>query len=617
MLEALIHRGPDDHGDWHDPARRLWLGQRRLAIIDLSKQGHQPMVSPGGRYVITYNGEVYNHLELRAELAANGTAFRGHSDTETVLAAIETWGLERALGRFVGMFAFGLADLADGSLYLVRDRMGVKPLLYAANGGRLAFASELSAFARISWVDRTFDLDAVTAYFRHLCVPAPRTVYRGVRKLMPAHLIHWRDGHLTERCYWDLPAIAQAQSRRASAMTMQEAADALHERVRESVRLRLIADVPLGCFLSGGVDSSLVTALMQAESAAPVRTFSVGFMESSHDESQHAARVARHLGTQHSEIRLSASEATRMIPEVLQRMDEPFADNSAVPSYALARFAREQVTVAMSGDGGDELFGGYPRYFWADRIIAARRRFSTPVLSAAASCLSAVPASVWDGPVNALTSGRYAGSAGLSGRVQRFTQYLRGDAAEAFERMTYAWLPEERIVAGAPMSAAPAADSTEELDWPARLMLADQLRYLPDDILTKVDRASMAVSLEAREPLLDHRIVEWSWSCPKVHKLAAKGDRGKLVMRAVLRRYVPDELIERPKSGFGLPMASWLRGELRSWADSLLLSDSAWPEMLEPLATREFWKRHLAGEDLSKKIWPVLVFLHWHGLRAH
>ena len=616
MRESINHRGPDDHGEWRDPERKIWLGQNRLAIIDLSQEGHQPMFSASGRYVIVYNGEVYNFLELRSRLVAGGATFRGHSDTEIMLAAIEAWGLEKALDSFVGMFAFGLLDLQENCLYLVRDRMGVKPLYYVVNSRSIAFASELTPLTKLPWFDGEIDRNALDAYFRYLVVPAPATIFKGARKLRPAHILKWQRGKWEEKSYWNLAAHAAQNRPDEAPLTLQAAGEQLDSLLRESVRLRMIADVPLGSFLSGGVDSSVVTGIMQSLSESPIKTFSVGFAEASHDESVFAARVAQHLGTEHREIKVTSADVLPLIQKVLDFSDEPFADNSIVPTYAIAKFAREHVTVAMSGDGGDELFGGYPRYFWADRISSLRQRLSPPMARIAAAGLRAVPAAVWDGPGNLLTGGRFAGTEGLGHRVRRFSDYLRFDPDESFDRMRSAWYGGEPIVAGME-SPSPKywATGYKGFEWSSQMMLADQLHYLPDDILTKVDRASMAVSLEAREPLLDHRIVEWSWRCPKSCKLAPGGDRGKLVLREVLRKYVPDRLFDRPKSGFGLPIGAWLRKDLRTWADGLILSDSDWPDTVQRAVARDVWKRHLAGEDQAQRIWPLLTFLGWH--RSH
>jgi asparagine synthase (glutamine-hydrolysing) len=617
MCGTIRHRGPDDHGEWRDPRGQVWLAQQRLAIIDLSQEGHQPMASASGRYITVYNGEIYNFQELRARLEGRGATFRGHSDTEVMLAGIEAWGLETALESFVGMFAFALFDRHEDCLYLVRDRMGVKPLYYAVSSQVIAFASELTPLTKLSWFDREIDRGALAAYFRYRVVPAPATIYRGASKLLPGHILKWSRGCFSEHRYWDLAKRAITRSQPdPPAATLQAAAAELDSLLRESIRLRMIADVPLGCFLSGGVDSSVVTGIMQSLSAEPIRTFSVGFAESSHDESRFAARVAQHLGTEHRQIRITSADALPLIQTTLSHADEPFADNSIVPTYAVAKFAREHVTVAMSGDGGDELFGGYPRYFWADRITATRRRLTPAGARLAAAGLNVIPSAMWNSVGNLLTRGRYSGSDGLGARVRRFGDYLRLDPAESFDRMRSAWQVGEPIVTGRD-DARPDhwAKAYAGLEWSAQMMLADQLHYLPDDILTKVDRASMAVSLEAREPLLDHRIVEWSWRCPKEFKLARGGDRGKLVLREVLRKYVPEALFERPKTGFGLPMDAWLRNDLRAWADGLMGSDADWPEVIDRKLARQVWMRHLAGEELAPRVWPLLAFLGWY--RAH
>ncbi|MDP1537307.1 MAG: asparagine synthase (glutamine-hydrolyzing) [Burkholderiales bacterium] len=612
MRDVLQHRGPDDAGHWHDTEASVWLGHRRLSILDLSPTGHQPMHSASGRYVIVFNGEVFNFAELRTELEAGGCVFRGHSDTEVMLASIEKWGLREALARFVGMFAFALWDRETRSLTLVRDRLGIKPLYYATQGSRFAFASELHALAGIPWLDKEIDHDAVADYLRYLCVPAPRSILRGVRKLEPGTLLVWTEGIQRIERYWDIRDVARSGLAAPLQLSFRDAADELEVRLREVVGLRMRADVPYGAFLSGGVDSSLVVALMREQSSQPLHTFTIGFAGSAHDESAHARAVAQHLGTQHHEELLEADAVPALLGEVVTLHDEPFADGSSVPTYLLCRFARRHVTVALAGDGGDELFGGYPRYFWAKRIQRWRTRLGARGARAAAGALHAVPAAVWDGPVNWLSKCHYASASGLAARVHRFADYITFEPREADMKMIAAWAdPGEVMVA----PASPARDRYADwsgLDWAAQMMAVDQAHYLPDDILTKVDRMSMAVSMEVRVPMLDHRLVEWSWRVPAAFKLAEMGDRGKLLLREVLYRHVPKALIERPKIGFGMPMDQWLRGPLRAWAEDLLSAESIRRGgLLRPEAVQQVWQSHLAGKNRLPQLWTVLMLQQW------
>ena len=612
MRDRLRRRGPDDGGDWHDREAGVWLGHRRLAILDLSPAGHQPMLSRSGRYVIVFNGEVFNFSELRGELEAAGANFVGHSDTEVMLAAIEAWGLQAALARFVGMFAFALWDRQTESLTLVRDRLGIKPLYYASANGQFAFASELHALAPLPWLDATIDQDAVADYLRYLCVPAPHTILRGVRKLEPGTLLVWRRGEFKLERYWSLQKVAHAGLANPLQLGIAEAADELEARLLDAIALRMRSDVPYGAFLSGGVDSSLVVALMCQQSAQPLRTFTIGFSDGSHDESAHARAVAAHLGTQHHEEILEADMVPALINEVAALHDEPFADGSSFPTYLLCRFARRHATVALSGDGGDELYGGYPRYFWATRIQRWRARLGPLGTRLAAGTLHAVPARVWDGPVNRLLGGRYAGAQGLGARVRRFADYLATDPRRADAEMMAAWADPAAVMVSPSGPALDRYADWQGLDWAEQMMAVDQARYLPDDILTKVDRASMAVSMEVRVPMLDHRLVEWSWRLPRALKLAESGDRGKLLLREVLYRHVPKALIERPKMGFGMPMEQWLRGPLRPWAEDLLSEGALGASgLLKPEPVRRVWQAHLAGENRLPQIWTVLMLQLW------
>ena len=613
MRDCLAHRGPDGRGEWSDAMQEVWLGHRRLAILDLSPEGHQPMISASGRYVITYNGEVFNHEALRNELCAKGVHFRGRSDTEVILAAVEAWGLEAAVLKFVGMFACGVWDREASCLWLVRDRLGIKPLYYAQLGDRFAFGSELRALKPLPWLHDEIDRDALFAYFRYLYVPEPATIVRGARKVPPGAILRWDGQSVMETRYWSVSEAVWSAMERRLTCGFEEAVDELEWHLREAVRLRMQADVPLGAFLSGGIDSSTVVALMQAQNGRRVQTFTIGFAESSHDEARHARVVAKHLGTEHHEEILTPERVVELVPRVASFHDEPFADGSSVPTYLLSRFARQTVTVALCGDGGDELFGGYPRYYWASRIQRWQKRLDRIGARRLARFADSVPAAVWDGPVSWLVGRRLAGSEGFSPRVRRFFRYVASSPDQVYEQIFSAWAhPSELIQHKSIAHLGPEPDRFAFLPWAERMMAVDQENQLVGDFLTKLDRTSMAVSLEARVPMLDHRLVEWSWRLPCHYRMSAHGDRGKRILRAVLDRYISLKLIDRPKMGLGMPMGRWLREELRPWAEELLSPERLRSTgILEAGPIARVWEEHLRGADRLQQIWTVLMFLQW------
>lgn len=614
MTDVLAHRGPDDEGRWLDAGAGIALGQRRLAIVDLSPQGHQPMPSAGGRYVLAFNGEIYNHRELRARLEAQGRApaWRGHSDTEVLLAAMEAWGVETALTQAVGMFAISLWDRERRRLLLARDRIGEKPLYFGRCGRQWFFASELRA-ARTLGGPLELDRRALAAYVQHGYVPAPLTIYRGLRKLPAAHCV-WiaaGDDAAEPAPYWsldtdELRTARAAQDRIADA----QAVELVHDRVKTAVGLQMLADVPLGAFLSGGIDSSLVVALMQAQSRVPVRTFTIGFDDRSYDEAPHAAAVARHLGTQHTEMYVSAGEAEAVIPDLGSIYDEPFADASQIPTTLVSRLTRRHVTVSLSGDGGDELFAGYPRYALAEATWRRFRRVPLPLRRLASGPLLAVSPRRWD---RLLGAAPRSVSAVVTGRrVHRFAAALKArDLGEVYARLMAQWQPEDRLVLGVDPSELPAARWTDDGSATAQMRRCDLDLYLPDDLMVKVDRAAMSISLESRAPLLDHRVVELAFSLPD--RVLSRDGRGKWVLRQVLDRYVPRELVERPKAGFGVPLGAWLRGPLREWASTLLEPGAMRRQGLFDVETvAAAWRHHLDGRaDRSTLLWTVLMFQSW------
>ncbi|HEX6039715.1 asparagine synthase (glutamine-hydrolyzing) [Longimicrobium sp.] len=622
MAGSLRHRGPDDAGEWVDAPAGVALGFRRLSIIDLSPAGHQPMVSASGRYVITFNGEAYNFEAVRRELAGAGLApaFRGHSDTEVVLAAVEAWGLEAAVRRFVGMFAFALWDRRERRLHLVRDRLGVKPLYYGRMGSAFLWGSELKSLRRHPAFDAEVDRSSIADLLRVAYVPAPHTIYAGVHKLLPGTILTLdaETGRTETRAYWTARGAAEAGLADPFRGTEAEAVDALDALLRDAVGLRMVADVPLGVFLSGGIDSSVVVAQMQAQSTRPVKTFSIGFREEAYDEAAHAREVARHLGTDHTELYATPEEAQAVIPLLPSLYDEPFADSSQIPTYLVCSLARQHVTVALSGDGGDELFAGYNRYFWGrgvwDRVGGVPR----PLRRAAAAGMRALSPGAWDrvfgalGPVlpGAMRQ-RMPGD-----RLHKLAGVLGvGGPDEMYRRLVAVWNESGGVVRGADVHS-PAYEEDGRAapldDFTLRMMQRDLVSYLPDDILVKVDRASMGVSLEAREPLLDHRLVEFAWRLPLSMKM--EGVRGKKVLREVLYRYVPREMVERPKMGFGIPIHAWLRGPLRPWAEELLDEGRLRNEgFFDAARVRAVWRDHLSGRrNRQYQLWGVLMFQAWH-----
>jgi asparagine synthase (glutamine-hydrolysing) len=593
MAARLAHRGPDDDGTWVDATAGVAFGFRRLRIIDLTKAGAQPMTSASGRYVIVFNGEVYNFERLREELERGGEApsWRGHSDTEVMLACFEAWGVRESLTRFIGMFAFAVWDRQERALTLARDRAGVKPLYVAGEGRRLLFASQLDALAAHPDFSIAIDRGAAALYARLGYVPAPLSIARGVQKLRPGTmLIAKENGSRTEEPYWEAAAIAGAALRFGG--NEDDALTSLDALLRDSVALRMIADVPVGIFLSGGVDSALVAAMAQHGASAPVKTFTIGFDDPTLDESGAAASVAAHLGTCHEELRVDARMLLDTVPLIPQIYDEPLADTSAIPTYLVAHLARPHVTVALSGDGGDELFGGYHRYFLGRKMWRPIDRVPRPLRA----------------PI-----GFALGAAGFLGeRVRRYGAAFRARDAIAFH---VASLFDETLpIANAGMLP---FVLNQPAEWP-RLhdvtelqMYLDFVSFLPDDILMKVDRATMAVSLESREPLLDHRIIEFAWSLPTAMKVRERS--GKWILRRLLQRYVPESLIGAEKRGFGLPIAHWLRTALRDWVEANLPRDD---EYFDRSAVRMLWLRHLRGENHEAALWRVTMFEAWRRARS-
>lgn len=618
MQEALRHRGPDDWGIWHDAASGVGFGQRRLAIIDLSPLGRQPMDSASGRYTINYNGEVFNYQPLMQELAALGHTFRGHSDTEVMLAAIEQWGIESAVKRFVGMFAFSLWDVQTQTLHLVRDRLGIKPLYYGWQRGALLFGSELKALRQHRDFAGEIDRAALAEYMRFGYIPAPLSIYKGIYKQRPGTILSFRSPNQPDAVetavYWSARDVALAGVRAPFEGGEEEAVEQLDTLLREAVRLRMIADVPLGAFLSGGIDSSLVVALMQVQSNLPVRTFSIGFDEAAYNEAPYARAVARHLGTEHTELILAPQQALDVIPRLPTIFDEPFADSSQIPTFLVSEMTRKHVTVSLSGDGGDELFGGYGRYAqtlalwqWLQPLGAAGRK-------TLARAIERTPDSLLNGALGSASRifSRYGRAGNPADKLRKFATLLPAASGRDFYlRSLSIWRDPHEVVLDAFSTSAGERENAALPDLAHWMMYQDMVHYLPDDILVKVDRASMAVALEARVPLLDHRVVEFAWRLPLEMRMG--NGESKRLLRTVLKRYVPPAVHEHKKQGFAVPVGEWLRGPLRGWAEDLLAPQRVQGEgFLRADVVQRMWQEHLTGGiNWGAQLWNVLMFQAW------
>jgi asparagine synthase (glutamine-hydrolysing) len=623
MNRCLQHRGPDRSDVWIDAESEIGFAFRRLAILDLSVAGDQPMQSHSGRYVIVYNGEIYNHQDMRDELTAAGVApnWKGHSDTETLLAAIDCWGVRAALERSTGMFAFALWDRAERALTLARDRLGEKPLYYGRQrpNGPFLFGSELKALAAHPQFRCDIDRQILTLLLRYNYIPAPFSIYSGIRKLQAGTYLTLRssDPEPVIEEYWSAAAVAEAGLANPLDLADEEAVDALEQRLETAIARQMIADVPLGAFLSGGVDSSTVVALMQKLSSRPVKTFTIGFNEADYNEAEHAKAVARHLGTDHTELYVTPAQARSVIPRLPQIYDEPFADPSQIPTHLVSELARRHVTVSLSGDGGDELFGGYNRYLLTSQLWGKISGIPKPLRAAAARAMMAVRPSAWNklGEAAAGMLPKLAQVQRLGDKVHKGAPLLQSDSvADLYAGMLSQWPDPGAVVIGAtepPSQATGATPPLKGLGPIERMMALDMLGYLADDILAKVDRAAMAVSLETRVPYLDHHVVEFAWRLPLNMKI--RSGETKWILRRLLYRHVPKHLIERPKMGFGVPIGEWLRGPLRDWAEALIDEDRLRREgFFHPEPIRGLWNAQLRGtSDEQYRLWGVLMFQSW------
>lgn len=618
MTSALRHRGPDDGGCWSDARLGVALGHRRLSVIDLTPEGHQPMASREGRYIIIFNGEIYNFLELRAELEGYGARFRSQSDTEVMLAAIERHGVVRAVRQFVGMFAFALFDRLENRLHLVRDRLGEKPLYYGWVGDVLLFGSELKALREHPAWRGEIDRGALALFLRHGYVPAPYSIYSGIRKVLPGTILTFELGaprsEPTEAVYWSAQEVTASGVAAVWSGSERDLLDELDELLRRSVGREMIADVPLGAFLSGGVDSSLVVALMQSQSRRLVRTFTIGFDEPEYNEAEYAKAVARHLGTDHTELYVRPAEALAVVPRLPTLYDEPFGDSSQIPTFLVSQLARRHVTVSLSGDGGDELFGGYDRYFLARRVWSLLSIVPRGARRALAHGIQRIAPNRWDNVLGLARLSRWPRR--ITGdRLHKVARILSVETREAmYHDLMSHWREPVGMTFGGVEPPTVLTDPTRWADVDgllSRMMYLDLLMYLPDDILVKVDRASMGVSLESRAPFLDHRVVEFAWRIPP--RLRVRDGRGKWPLRQLLRRYLPEALVDRPKMGFGVPIDRWLRGPLKDWAAALLDQSRLKREgYLDPQPIVRKWAEHQDGSrNWHYLLWDVLMFQAW------
>jgi len=633
MTKTLSHRGPDDKGIWIDAANKIALGHRRLSIIDLSSAGHQPMASPCGRFNVIFNGEIYNHLKLRKLLNSQNNThhWSGHSDTETLVTAFSQWGVEKTLDQLVGMFAVAVWDAQEKELTLIRDRLGEKPLYYGWSDGVFLFGSELKALRKYKGFNNQIDRNVLSLYMQYMYVPNPYSIFENVYKLEPGCILKmdmtalnqppkeipfapFESQGLSIMQWYALSDVAK-NGQKDLVKDENEAVELLEKTLTEAVQSQLITDVPLGAFLSGGVDSSVIVSLMQKLSSSPVKTFTIGFEESAFNEAIYAKEVSRHLGTEHHELYVTSSDAFKVIPHLPTLYDEPFADSSQIPTYLVSKLARESVTVSLSGDAGDELFGGYNRYLWGSRVWNKVRWMPLIMRQTLGMTINKIPVNMWDSIGNSLPNRSRVSSMG--DKAHRMAHRLKKVKSldDVYHSLVTEGYKEDDLVINDKATLITKLDNHDIVsgivDSEHRMMLWDSLTYLPDDILTKVDRAAMGVSLETRIPFLDYRVAELAWRLPLDTKI--NNGETKWPIRQVLYKYVPKELIERPKAGFAIPVGQWIRGPLREWADDLLNETRMQHEgYLNPKLVQKLWRQHLSGShDWTPRLWAILMFQAW------
>lgn len=642
MSDVISHRGPDDSGVWVDDISGIMLTHRRLSILDLSTAGHQPMVSSSGRYVIAFNGEIYNHLEIRHSLQVecqshsqkgvgnSAIQWRGHSDTETLLMAIELWGLEKAIKYFVGMFAFALFDRVDNTLSLVRDRLGEKPLYYGWQGSSsekaFIFGSELKSLKMHPLFERNIDRNSIVLQMKYSYIPAPWSIYKNIFKLKPGHILQIslsKEKNANDMAtpkiwpYWSLDSLAKERENGKFKVDEIDAKLTLEKMLLDAVRQQMVADVPTGAFLSGGVDSSLIVSLMQAQSSRPIKTFTIGFNENEFNEAHYASQVAKHLGTDHTELYVDSAQALKTIPLLSQIYDEPFSDSSQIPTLLVSQLAHQQVKVSLSGDGADEFFGGYSRYARAEKLIKIKKKLPYLVSTWLNKLIHQIPPSGWNNLASPFLSlGTISTGMKFGDKIYKLSDLLTSkDEVAFYEHFVKHWTNVNELVLNSNENqnyfTEPREKLVTNLDIYEKLMLADQNTYLPDDILVKLDRASMATSLENRAPFLDHRVIEYSWQLPL--NLKYRNNETKWILREILYKYTPKSLIDRPKMGFGVPIGIWLRTTLRDWAEDLLDESRLIQEgFFNPALVREKWTEHLSGKrNWQYLLWDVLMFQAW------
>ena len=617
LLDSLKYRGPDDRGEWFNPIDNVYIGQRRLTIIDNTKTGQQPMISKCGRYILSYNGEIYNYKELRNFLEKENLKFSGSSDTEVLLNSIIYWDISNALKKLDGMFAFALFDRKKRLLTIARDFMGIKPIFYIHKGYNFAFSSEIRQLKELPFCERSLDSNSVHDYFKNGYISGEKTIYKEIKSLPSGEYLQFKDDSIIQKKYWDLAKEAKFYNNKSNFKSINEAAEDLEKSLLKSVKLHMQSDVPYGAFLSGGIDSALIVSLMQKLSNNPIKTFTIGFKEKSHDESVYAKKISNYLKTDHRELLINSNNVSKLMPKITDIIDQPFADNSLIPTFMVSRLAKESVKVCLSGDGGDEFFGGYPRYFWADRIEKIRKIIKITSTEKVLNIIEKIPNYVFDRLIDPLTFYKYTSSSGLSKRVKRFSKYLKNDKKIIAQNMFSVWEDTDELLGNISsdllnnFSKSELNNIMEDLQWSNNMMLLDQRNYLQNDILRKLDCATMQASLEGRVPIICKEIFYKSWAIPNNYKFSRYKDSGKLILKKILSKYLPHKYYDRPKYGFGLPMDNWLRDSLKDWGESIVFDENLEKYGLNSKLINHVWEEHQNGKNQQSKLWSVFIYVDW------